>query len=202
MVVEFKPATSDHLSSFIPHIAVPNFVESLEGGWAGWAGRQLGRRSGNWAIGQLGWRVCCCPSALVSTRSSSSGHLPCPRLAAAFMPALHLPLCCPADPTDIQALSSFYFGVIKPSPKQQQQQHWQLAKAGGAGKPNSAGGSSSSNSGVLSPPLSPTPAPGDISARVGQRCLSSCRRWCSCSRPSLPFRSGPPLHGSSLPQSS
>ena len=35
MVVEFKPATSDHLSPFIPHIAVPNFVESLEGGWAG-----------------------------------------------------------------------------------------------------------------------------------------------------------------------
>jgi hypothetical protein len=45
MVVEFKPATSDHLSSFIPHIAVPNFVESLNGGWAGWVG--------GWA--ELGW---------------------------------------------------------------------------------------------------------------------------------------------------
>ena len=41
MMVEFKPATSDHLSSFIPHIAVPNFVESLDGGRAGWTAGRL-----------------------------------------------------------------------------------------------------------------------------------------------------------------
>ena len=49
MVVEFKPATSDHLSSFIPHIAVPNFVESLNGGWAGWVGWE-----GRGVVGMVG----------------------------------------------------------------------------------------------------------------------------------------------------
>ena len=86
MVVEFKPATSDHLSSFNPHIAVPNFVESLDGGWlAGWVGGLVG------GVGRSTAAACRCHpsrhSALVTAAAAwpalPRSGLPCPALSCA-----------------------------------------------------------------------------------------------------------------------
>jgi hypothetical protein len=92
MMAEFKPATSDHLSSFIPHIAVPNFVESLDGGRAGGL---AGRRAG-WSPAAAD--RCSHPSrdsaAVFSAAACPAPSCPAPPFLLCLYAALQTPQTC------------------------------------------------------------------------------------------------------------